>query len=89
MHSDWTTFYVSTQGDEMMLERLKKSIFNNDIFQGISDKSSSAQQGQPDAVQQTEAYTKQDITVAALKGPTAIGMAQIMKNAKEGKAENN
>ena len=49
VNSDWTTFYVSTQGDEMMLERLKKSIFNNDIFQGISDKSSSAQQGQPDA----------------------------------------
>lgn len=48
VNSDWTTFYVSTQGDEMMLERLKKSIFNNDIFQGISDKSSSAQQGQPD-----------------------------------------
>ena len=49
VNSDWTTFYVSTQGDEMMLERLKKSIFNNDVFQGISDKSSSAQQGQPDA----------------------------------------
>lgn len=49
VNSDWTTFYVSTQGNEMMLERLKKSIFNNDIFQGISDKSSSAQQGQPDA----------------------------------------
>ena len=49
VNSDWTTFYVSTQGDEMMLERLKKSIFNNDIFQGISDKSSSAQRGQPDA----------------------------------------
>ena len=49
VNSDWTTFYVSTQGDEMMLERLKKSIFNNDIFQGISDKSSSAQQAQPDA----------------------------------------
>ena len=49
VNSDWTTFYVSTQGDEMMLERLKKSIFNNDIFQGISDQSSSAQQGQPDA----------------------------------------
>lgn len=49
VNSDWTTFYVSTQGDEMMLERLKKSIFNNDIFQVISDRSSSAQQGQPDA----------------------------------------
>ena len=47
------------------------------------------QQAQSDAVQQTEGYTKQDITVAALKGPTAIGMAQIMKNAKAGNAENN
>ncbi len=37
VNSDWTTFYVSTHGDEMMLERLKKSIFNNDIFQGISE----------------------------------------------------
>ena len=40
-------FYVSTHGDEMMLERLKKSIFNNDIFQGMSDKSGSMQE-QPD-----------------------------------------
>lgn len=31
VNSDWTTFYVSTHGDEMLLERLKKSIFNNDI----------------------------------------------------------
>ncbi len=46
VNSDWTTFYVSTHGDEMMLERLKKSIFNNDIFQGISDKSGSGQQEQ-------------------------------------------
>ncbi len=46
VNSDWTTFYVSTHGDEMMLERLKKSIFNNDIFQGISDKSGSGQQDQ-------------------------------------------
>lgn len=28
VNSDWTTFYVSTHGDEMLLERLKKSIFN-------------------------------------------------------------
>lgn len=48
VNSDWTTFYVSTHGDEMMLERLKKSIFNNDIFQGMPDKSGSAQQEQLD-----------------------------------------
>lgn len=47
VNSDWTTFYVSTHGDEMMLERLKKSIFNNDIFQGMPDKSESMQE-QPD-----------------------------------------
>ena len=47
VNSDWTTFYVSTHGDEMMLERLKKSIFNNDIFQGMQDKSGSMQE-QPD-----------------------------------------
>ena len=35
------TFYVSTHGDEMLLERLKKSIFNNDIFQNIPSKSNS------------------------------------------------
>lgn len=44
VNSDWTTFYVSTHGDEMMLERLKKSIFNNDIFQGMPDKSGSMQE---------------------------------------------
>ena len=47
VNSAWTTFYVSTHGDEMMLERLKKSIFNNDIFQGMPDKSGSMQE-QPD-----------------------------------------
>lgn len=25
VNSDWTTFYVSTHGDEMMLERLKRA----------------------------------------------------------------
>lgn len=48
VNSDWTTFYVSTQGDEMMLDRLKKSIFNNDIFQDISNKNSAAQPDMPD-----------------------------------------
>lgn len=37
---------------------------------------------------QTE-YVKKDIKVAALKGPTAIGMVQIMDNAKNGTAANN
>lgn len=34
-------------------------------------------------------YVKQDIEVAALKGPTAIGMVKIMDDAKNGNAENN
>lgn len=36
-----------------------------------------------------ENYVKQDITIAALKGPTAIGMVEVMENAQNGKAGNN
>ena len=30
--SSWCTIYVSTQGDDSMMERLRMSIFNGDIF---------------------------------------------------------
>ena len=59
VNSDWTTFYVSTHGDEMMLERLKKSIFNNDIFQGMPDKSGSMQE-QPDENRNGDGSSKED-----------------------------
>lgn len=59
VNSDWTTFYVSTHGDEMMLERLKKSIFNNDIFQGMPDKSGSMQE-QPDENRNGDGSIKED-----------------------------
>lgn len=36
-----------------------------------------------------ENYVKQDITIAALKGPTAIGMVEVMENAQNGTAGNN
>lgn len=38
--SSWCTIYVSTQGDDSMIERLRMSIFNGDIFKnsGTSDK---------------------------------------------------
>lgn len=38
--SSWCTIYVSTQGDDSMIERLRMSIFNGDIFKnsGISEK---------------------------------------------------
>lgn len=38
--SSWCTIYVSTQGDDSMMERLRKSIFNGDIFKnnGSQDK---------------------------------------------------
>lgn len=63
--------------------------------------SGQAEGGSPDSAKQSESasvqnegsgeysYQKQDITVAALKGPTAIGMVQMMKNAGEGGADNN
>ena len=37
---------------------------------------------------ETTAVLKQQIKVAALKGPTAIGMVQLMENAKEQTAKN-
>lgn len=49
-------------------------------------------QSEHDALEQSvqnDNYEKQNITVAALKGPTAIGMVQIMKNAKDGNAADN
>ena len=38
--SSWCTIYVSTQGDDSMIERLRMSIFNGDIFKnsGTSEK---------------------------------------------------
>lgn len=59
VNSDWTTFYVSTHGDEMMLERLKKSIFNNDIFQGMPDKSGSMPE-QPGENRNGDGSSKED-----------------------------
>lgn len=34
--SSWCTIYVSTQGDDSMMERLRMSIFNGDIFKNNS-----------------------------------------------------
>ena len=34
--SSWCTIYVSTQGEDSMMERLRMSIFNGDIFQNDS-----------------------------------------------------
>ena len=38
---------------------------------------------------QTQRYEAKDITVAALKGPTAIGMVKLMEDSKEKKTANN
>lgn len=38
---------------------------------------------------QTQSYETKDITVAALKGPTAIGMVKLMEDSKEKKTANN
>ncbi len=58
---------------------------------GCGGASNSASNEQSSTTQMTTAveYVKQDIEVAALKGPTAIGMVKIMDNAKNGVAENN
>ncbi len=58
---------------------------------GCGGDSNSASTEQSSTTQMTTSveYVKQDIEVAALKGPTAIGMVKIMDNAKNGVAENN
>lgn len=60
-------------------------------FAGCGGASNSASNEQSSTVETTTAveYVKQDIEIAALKGPTAIGMVKIMDNAKNGVAENN
>ena len=53
---------------------------------GCGGASNSASTEQSSTTQMTTSveYVKQDIEVAALKGPTAIGMVKIMDNAKNG-----
>lgn len=50
---------------------------------------STVQDGTGTAQDNTKAYVKQDITIAALKGPTAIGMVKLMEDAENNAAGNN
>lgn len=49
--SSWCTIYVSTQGDDSMMERLSMSIFNGDIFKnnGSQDKASEPKDQEDDS----------------------------------------
>lgn len=49
--SSWCTIYVSTQGDDSMMERLRMSIFNGDIFKnnGSSDKAPEPKEQEDDS----------------------------------------
>lgn len=49
--SSWCTIYVSTQGDDSMMERLRMSIFNGDIFKnnGSQDKASEPKDQEDDS----------------------------------------
>lgn len=50
--SSWCTIYVSTQGDDSMIERLRMSIFNGDIFKnsGTSEKAPEPKNPDDDSV---------------------------------------
>lgn len=50
--SSWCTIYVSTQGDDSMIERLRMSIFNGDIFKnsGTSEKAAEPKNPADDSV---------------------------------------
>lgn len=49
--SSWCTIYVSTQGDDSMMERLRMSIFNGDIFKnnGLPDKAPEPKEQEDDS----------------------------------------
>lgn len=60
------------------------------VFAGCGSSSTTeSKTTQAQQEEKTQEYVKQDIEVAALKGPTAIGMVKIMDDAKNGKAQNN
>ncbi len=58
---------------------------------GASSVSSSAGESSSEASSETEstAAPMEDVSVYTLKGPTGMGMVQLMENAAEGKAQNN
>lgn len=60
--SSWCTIYVSTQGDDSMMERLRMSIFNGDIFKnnGSLDKAPEPKEQEDDSDNQADKDDKKD-----------------------------
>lgn len=60
--SSWCTIYVSTQGDDSMMERLRMSIFNGDIFKnnGSPDKAPEPKEQEDDSDNPADKDDKKD-----------------------------
>lgn len=60
--SSWCTIYVSTQGDDSMMERLRMSIFNGDIFKnnGSPDKAPEPKEQEDDSDTPADKDDKKD-----------------------------
>ena len=60
--SSWCTIYVSTQGDDSMMERLRMSIFNGDIFKnnGSQDKAPEPKEQEDDSDNPADKDDKKD-----------------------------
>lgn len=60
--SSWCTIYVSTQGDDSMMERLRMSIFNGDIFKnnGSPDKATEPKEQEDDSDNPADKDDKKD-----------------------------
>lgn len=60
--SSWCTIYVSTQGDDSMMERLRMSIFNGDIFKnnGSPDKAPEPKEQEDDSDNLADKDDKKD-----------------------------
>lgn len=74
----------------------KKQEGNNDITPIVTEAPAATEEpaeaptAEPEATQEPETPAEKiDISIAALKGPTAIGMIQVMENAENGTTANN
>ena len=59
------------------------------VFTGCDKKTSTHENGAATSQGAGSAYERKDIKVAALKGPTAIGMVKLMNDNEEKKTANN
>lgn len=59
VNSDWTVVYINTRGEADMLDRLRMSIFNNDIFKSTTTESETSEAESAPAEDESKEYRKE------------------------------